>query len=300
MASIRSFLSGIIDYAGLFSPADLDMRSAVRNYAEYRASADRDLLGRFVVPSARLGEFTEAARGMLERGVGSVPWCLSVLVGDDLVEARRAMLEFTSRHTSTSDAGHALCDAVEMGALDEQQMIDAAIAFPRPLHQFFEISLEPGFERMLEVVGGHRASAKLRTGGVTPDAFPSSETIVRFVAGCNELGLPFKATAGLHHPLCGTYPLTYATDAPQGTMYGYVNLFLVSAFIRKGIGEREARAILEESSADAFSFRESGVSWRGNELNRDDLRMTRSRLFLSFGSCSFREPVDEARALGFA
>jgi hypothetical protein len=298
MASLRSFLSGIIDYAGLFPPAELDMRSAVRNYSEYRAGADRDLLGRFVIPSSRLGEFADASRGMLERGAGSVPWCLSVLLGDDLAEARRAMLGFTSTHMTTSDAGHALCDAVEIRAIDEQQMIDAVKAFPRPLHQFFEISLEPGFEGMLEVVGARRASAKIRTGGVTHDAFPSSETIVRFVAACNELGLPFKATAGLHHPLCGSYPLTYTPLAPRATMYGYINLFLASALIRKGIAEGEARAILEDGSADSFSFHESGVSWRGNELNRDDLRMTRSRLFLSFGSCSFREPVDEARALG--
>jgi hypothetical protein len=177
-------------------------------------------------------------------------------------------------------------------------MVEAVKAFPRPLHQFFEISPEPGFERMLEIVAARRASAKLRTGGVTPDAFPSPETIVRFVAACNALGVPFKATAGLHHPLCGSYPLTYSTDAPRSTMYGYVNLFLASAFIRKGMAEPEARAVLEESRADAFLFRESGVSWRGNVLNRDDLRMTRSRLFLSFGSCSFREPVDEARELG--
>jgi hypothetical protein len=298
MASLRSFLSGIIDYAGLFPPAELDMRSAVRNYAEYRAGADHDLLGRFVVPSSRLGEFADASQGMLERGAGSVPWCLSVLVGDDLAEARKAMLEFTSTHMNNSDAGHALCDAVEMRARDEQQMVEAVKAFPRPLHQFFEISPEPGFERMLEIVAARRASAKLRTGGVTPDAFPSPETIVRFVAACNALGVPFKATAGLHHPLCGSYPLTYSTDAPRSTMYGYVNLFLASAFIRKGMAEPEARAVLEESRADAFLFRESGVSWRGNVLNRDDLRMTRSRLFLSFGSCSFREPVDEARELG--
>jgi hypothetical protein len=81
-------------------------------------------------------------------------------------------------------------------------------------------------------------------------------------------------------------------------MYGYINLFLASAFIRKGVAEDDAYAILEESSIDEFRFRESGVSWNGRELSRDDLRMTRSRLFLSFGSCSFREPVDEARALG--
>jgi hypothetical protein len=298
MASLRSFLSGIIDYAGLFPPAGLDMPSAVRNYAEYRASADRDLLGRFIVPSSRLSEFAEASRGMLERGPGSVPWCISVLIGDDLVEARKAMLAFTSTHMDTSDDGHALCDAVEILAVDEQQTIDAVKAFPRPLHQFFEIPLEKGFERMLEIVAARRASAKVRTGGTAPDAFPSSESIVRFIAACNEHGLPFKATAGLHHPLCGSYPLTYAADAASATMYGYVNLFLASAFIRKGIAEDDACAILEESSVDAFRFRESGVSWGGNELSRDDLRMTRSRLFLSFGSCSFREPVDEARALG--
>lgn len=299
MASLRSFLSGIVDYAGLFPPAELDMRSAVRNYAEYRAGTDHDLLGRFVVPSSRLDEFAEASSGMLQQGDGSIPWCLSVLIRDDLPEARRAMIAFTSSHMSTSDAGHSLCDAIELRARDERQMIDAVKAFPRPLRQFFEISFEPGFERMLEVVSGCRSSAKLRMGGVTPDAFPSSETIVRFVAACNELGVPFKATAGLHHPLCGNYPLTYDTNALRGTMYGYINLLLASAFIRKGMAEGDARAILEESSADAFSFDESGVSWRGNALNRDDLRMTRSRLFLSFGSCSFREPVDEARALGF-
>ena len=298
MASLRPFLSGLIDYAGLFPPAKLDMQNAVRNYAEYRAGEHRDLLGRFVLPSSRLREFGEAARVLLDRGDDSVPWCLSVLVADDALEVRRAMLEFTSTHLGGSDAGHALCDVVELRALDEQQIVEAVKAFPRPLQCFFEIAPEPGFERMLEVVGGVRSAAKIRTGGVTPEAFPSSEAIVRFVAACNELGLPFKATAGLHHALCGTYPLTYESDSPRGMMYGYVNLFLASAFIRKGIDERDACAILEESSSDAFSFRESGVSWRDHDLNRDDLRMTRSQLFLSFGSCSFREPVDETRALG--
>jgi hypothetical protein len=80
-------------------------------------------------------------------------------------------------------------------------------------------------------------------------------------------------------------------------MFGYLNLFLAAAFIRKGMTERDARYVLEEDSVDEFHFHDIGVSWRGHDLNRDDLRLTRSQLFLSFGSCSFREPVDEARAL---
>src|SRR6266568_7065121 len=114
MATLRSFLSGIIDYAGLFPPAGLDMQTAVNNYAEYRAGEDRELLGRFVVPASRLAEFADASRGFLERGDGSVPWCLSVLVDGDIAEARKTMLAFTSTHLSASEDGHALCDAGEL------------------------------------------------------------------------------------------------------------------------------------------------------------------------------------------
>lgn len=80
-------------------------------------------------------------------------------------------------------------------------------------------------------------------------------------------------------------------------MFGYINLFLAAAYIRKGMQETEAREVLEEQSLDAFSFSDDGMSWRGRDLTASDLRATRSDLALSFGSCSFREPVDEARAL---
>jgi hypothetical protein len=56
---VRDFLAGAIDYAGLFPPAALDMRTAIRNYASYRAGDDASLLGRFVAPAARLGELAE-------------------------------------------------------------------------------------------------------------------------------------------------------------------------------------------------------------------------------------------------
>ena len=44
------------------------------------------------------------------------------------------------------------------------------------------------------------SSAKLRTGGVVPEAFPKSLDIIRFVRTCAAANVPFKATAGLHHP----------------------------------------------------------------------------------------------------
>ncbi len=297
MATLRSFLSGIIDYAGLFPPAQIDMQTAVKNYAEYRAGEDRELLGRFVVPASRLAEFGDASRGVLERGDGSVPWCLSVLVDGHIAEARKTILAFTSTHMSGSEAGHALCDAVEVLARTEQDVSEASAAFPQPIRRFFEVSSVGGARNLLRAVAARHGSAKIRTGGVTQNAFPASEWVVRFIDACNELAVPFKATAGLHHAVCGSYPLTYDAESASRAMYGFINVFLASAFIRAGVGEAEACEILEEKSADAFSIHDAGVTWRSHELSCDDLRTTRDQLFLSFGSCSFREPVDEARAL---
>ena len=299
MATLRSFLSGIIDYAGLFPPAELDMHTAVRNYQQYRSSEDRDLLGRFVVPASRLDEFGDISRDVLERGPGSVPWCLSVIVDGEVADARRTMLRFTANHMSSSKDGHAMCDAVEMRANTEQDVMEASAAFPHPIHRFFEVSPDNGMRSILEIVAQRKGSAKIRTGGVKKDAFPKSEAVVRFINECDRSGVSFKATAGLHHAICGSYPLTYEAGSQRANMYGFMNVFLASAFIRAGVDEIEACDILEESSPDAFVVHSGGVEWRSHELTREELRLTRSQLFLSFGSCSFREPVDEARKLGF-
>jgi hypothetical protein len=295
---IRPVLSGIIDYAGLFPPAALDMTTAARNYASYRNGDHKDLLGRFVVPADRLDELARAVDGLLERGDGSAPWCLSLIARDDIAAARKAMLEFTVNHTSDSASGHALCDAVEFRAQSAEQIAEATEVFPASIRLFFEIAPGAQSRELLEMVAKHDGAAKIRTGGVTGAAFPSAASIVGFVATCNELGVPFKATAGLHHPLWGSYSLTYDANSARWMMFGYLNLFLAAAFIKGGIDEGDARKVLEEGSADSFDFRNGGVSWRGNTLGPDDLRATRDKLFLSFGSCSFIEPIKETRALG--
>jgi hypothetical protein len=298
MPVLRQFLTGFIDYAGLFPPAELSMADAVRSYAEYRNGPDHELRGRFVVPASRMDEFSAEALQYLDRGDGSVPWCLSVLVDGDAATARRSMMEFTANHMSGSGAGHALCDAVEVKAEDEIQIKAIANSFASPIKLFFEIGANGRVEQSLEMVARHGGAAKLRTGGIRPEAFPESESVIHFISACRRLGIPFKATAGLHHAICGMYPLTYESDGASNPMFGYLNLLLAAAFIRKGMTDRDARYVLEEKSMDEFHFHDVGVSWRGHDLNRDDLRATRSQLLLSFGSCSFREPVDEARELG--
>lgn len=54
--SLRELLSGIIDYAGLFPPANLPLDEAIRNYARYRTEPESWMLARFVCPAKRLAE----------------------------------------------------------------------------------------------------------------------------------------------------------------------------------------------------------------------------------------------------
>jgi hypothetical protein len=122
--------------------------------------------------------------------------------------------------------------------------------------------------------------------------------LARFIQACADAGVPFKATAGLHHPLRGKYRLTYEAGSPHGMMFGFLNVFLAAALARTGLTARELAMLLEESDATAFAFTESGASWRGRNVSRTEISAVRHHVALSFGSCSFREPVDDLRSLG--
>ena len=81
-------------------------------------------------------------------------------------------------------------------------------------------------------------------------------------------------------------------------MFGYLNVFLAAAFLDAGAADADVIAIIEERDSAAFQFDDAGVTWRDSRLSHAELQRTRATFALSFGSCSFTEPVDEARSLG--
>jgi hypothetical protein len=140
--------------------------------------------------------------------------------------------------------------------------------------------------------------AKIRTGGLSPEKIPSTERIAEFLVEAAGRGLPFKATAGLHHPIRSMQPLTYELDSPRAEVHGFLNVFAAAAFAWKGL-EREALVeILEETDPEAFVFGEDDLRWRGRILRAGDIRTARREFAHSFGSCSFEEPVSDLRELG--
>ena len=93
------------------------------------------------------------------------------------------------------------------------------------------------------------------------------------------------------------YRLTYETNAPRGTMYGFLNVFLAAALHATGMPAAELPALLEEGSVDAIRVDDAGISWRGYCLTTEQAAAARASLALSFGSCSFREPIDDLKEL---
>lgn len=290
MPTFRTLLRGAIDYAGLFPPAQLSMREAVANYAEYLRGGDAWALGKFVVPAARLDEFAREAAPLLPRDGSGEPWRLSVLLAADADPGPLAA--FNAAH-----AGAAMVDTVEVKASTPEE-IAAAGALARTMVTYVEIPVADDPAPLVDAIRAVGAKAKIRTGGVTADAFPTPQQVLRFMKACVAAGVPFKATAGLHHPLRDEYALTYASDAPRGTMFGYLNVFLAAAWVAAGLPDEPALALLEERDPSAFVLEEDAVRWNDRTLTGAELSRARERVIMGFGSCSFREPVDEAKEQG--
>jgi hypothetical protein len=142
------------------------------------------------------------------------------------------------------------------------------------------------------------AYAKVRTGGLTPEAIPSSAELAAFLYAAAARRMPFKATAGLHHPVRSLRPLTYAGDSPRAPMHGFLNVFCAAALAYHGVAREDVAGLIEETDPAALEFGESGFAWKGHRLSTSQIHSARSEFAHSFGSCSFEEPIADLRELG--
>lgn len=297
---IRSLLTGAIDYAGLFPPAGLAMRDAVRNFAAYRRGPDAWALGRFVVPAARLGEMAAAAAAAAGGGEEpDEPWLVSALIGGDGATDMEVVRAFNARHAAAGASSWApVVDTVEARA-DSADAVEALAAQRHPgIEMFVEVPLAGDPVRVLTALAAHRLAAKVRTGGVTAGQIPAPGQVASFISEAARLRVPFKATAGLHHPLRGEHPLTYEPGSERGTMFGFLNVYVAAAAAQAGASPLVLADMLVERDLAAFQFVGDGVTWQGRTFLMADMVDMRAAGVRSFGSCSFEEPLADLRALG--
>ena len=275
--SVRAALSALIDYAGLYPPAELPLGEAIEEFRAARAGRYAWMLGRFIVPAALLRESSQQFDGPFSVIAGG----LDDLPGIGAIRAEGVAVECVELRPTGRDVKR-LSESRASAGLDD-------------LPVFVEIPRVPEWTQTLpdamRALGEIRAGAKLRCGGLTADAFPSVDETAAFVACATASRVPFKATAGLHHPI-------RRLDAPSGfTMHGFLNLVAAAALAPRVTLGTLARIVAEEDPA-AFSFDDASFAWRSERVSATELIATRNDAFVAYGSCSFAEPVDDLTGLG--
>lgn len=302
LPSVRALLTEVIDYAGLFPPARLEMPDAVPRFRRHSAGPHGWMLARFVVPAARLGELT----ALLGEARGPQPPVrLAVLArATELARDLDDTLSFGDRR-----AGQAAVDQLELRLPDAPDEVAAAVeqslgairARAPQAVAFYEPSLLEGWpERLPRSVDALAAAAaggavglKIRCGGLDASAVPSSRAVAAALAACRRAGIPLKATQGLHQPV------RHFDAGLETTVHGFLNLFFAGVLGNlHGLSEERLLAIVEEEEAAAFRFTDDGLAWRDLAAELDDIISARRAAITSFGSCSVSEPVDGLRGLG--
>lgn len=289
-ASAAALLAGVVDYAGLFPPAALSMRAAAAEYQAALASPDAWMLGRFVVTAARLTELADALAALPGP---RTDWRISAIVRDNAADDWTSIAAFNRDRTRH----HAHVDTAESKPQTLEGIDWLAAHRTEGLDVYVEIAPGPDVATWLARVADRGLRAKMRTGGLTAEAFPAADALAACLAAVVASGVPFKVTAGLHHAVRGTYRLTYDTDAAQAPMYGYLNVLLAATTLRAGRPVAVAEALLRRTDAASLVFAASDVRWGDDVFSVSLLRETRARHLVSVGSCSFCEPAEELGAL---
>ena len=282
MTAIETMLNGLFDYAGLYPPASLSMRSAANNYLEYRKGKWAPALGRFIVNLDRVDELRSIAAD------GFTIFRLSVIATEStdwegLADQIRSGVPIDTVETKVS----------------QEDIERVAAHIPREMTTFFEVGMDADGQSALRSISAAGGRAKIRMGGVVADAIPSTPDVAETLKALADLRLPFKATAGLHHPVRSRRPLTYQPQSPQGVMHGFVNLCCAAALLYFGGDKRDAEAVLDEQDSSAWKVSSKAIQWRDRSWAVDQLAEMRSRFLISIGSCSFEEPIRDLESLGW-
>ena len=281
MTAVQALLGKAIDYAGLFPPAALDLETTVRNYADYHSGRDSWALGRLVLPAGKIAEFAD-------RWPKHVEWPISLLLGSDYDTEMRLAIDVGLR-----------LDAVECRPARLEDIAEIRRRMPSEGELFVESSSGCAPQEMIAAAASAGACAKIRTGGVVAEAIPPLNAVAAFLSACARRRMRVKATAGLHHSIRGEQKLTYEPKSATACMHGFMNLFVAAAVAYQGADEGVVSEILGDEDRRNFDASESELRWRGRSFSTEDIRKMRNEFLAGFGSCSFAEPIEELRAMGW-
>ena len=314
-SSVKTLLNGLFDYAGLFPPASLALNDAVDEYLAHRQEADDWMLGPFVMTSGHWDSLLDKA----ERLSADSPLPVQLLPPParemtDIESVLSAALEEAEEYVRRFE-GRVFIVGFEW-KLPADALLEASTAVlaisriesvfeespfsDRP--RYLEIVRDEAFLRQLPLyflaLGAQqkrdRVRAKIRCGGMKESDFPTTGELAAFLYAALRTGYPFKATAGLHHPV------RHFNEGQGVAMHGFLNVFFAVTIGRcMDLDTSAIEDILADTDPSHFSFTDRGIEWNGLTASTTEFIRDRRQLALSIGSCSFDEPRHDLHKLGW-
>jgi len=284
------FMHKIIDYAGLFPPANLGIKTALSNYRKYMDSSDNWMLGRFIIPADKLKMINPP-----------FDYFLSVILADPNSDELTGRLQLFapqikaietrlpdkfSNFQKISNHLHLVREAVKNAGIKKTDIFMEASA----PDQCFEL-----ISALNKIKTGtkHRLGFKLRCGGLHTNDFPAAHKLAKAIKTCKQFDIPIKFTAGLHHAV-KNYSDKYKT-----MQYGFINVFSAALLsFACNLSEKEVENCLVDENFDNFVFTETDFSWKNQSMSANQIKQLRREKVIGFGSCSFEEPRAELKSLG--
>jgi hypothetical protein len=263
----HALFGGLIDHAALFPPASMTMPEAIEADRAVRASEHAWIVDRFICPASKLGELPRDAPRLsvvLDRGEGDLEAVHEARLDGRVVELVEAKIDPT-------------------WIPDTQRLVNATLG--EGVRAFWELPPSRALAGEVAAVREVGAGAKIRCGG--PAGVPPVAAVAAFIAACRDAGVPFKATAGLHHAV------------RAGDAHGFLNLLAAAVFAHvEGLGAEQLEPLLAEEDPAAFTVDDRGLHVHGLVAGAEAIAEARAELFVAYGSCSVSEPVEDLTALG--
>jgi len=264
--------AGLLDDAAIFPPGNLSLGEAVRAHLAHGIASYADLVGPLVVSAADLTALAEATADL---PAGSV--ALSVTVPTPA--AVDAALERARAIRAVHLAALEVAVPEGVAAADIVPMLDVTVGRSSGLEVYVELPRDARRSELIAALAGSPYRAKLRTGGVRADLYPDEAELAAAIVALVRAAVPFKATAGLHHAIRNTDPVTGFEQ------HGFLNVLAATDAALRGADEAEVRGWLAERDGGRLAAQVAGLSPATREA------------FCSFGTCSIDEPVAELTEL---
>jgi hypothetical protein len=258
---MSALFRGLCDDAAIFPPGNAPLEEAVVAHRAWRGPRGAGMVGTFICGAARLEDLVALG--------AEFPVSVTAPEGPLGVSAVLATDDLNIVSIEVPFAGEGWDDLLAAAA-HTTVYVEVALA-----------DLTPELARRLVDAG---LRLKLRAGGTEAARFPSAATLAEGIVTAGAAGLPFKLTAGLHHAV-------RHRDADTGfEHHGFGNVLAATAAVEQGASVTEVAAVLETTDPAAIA------SWL-QQLSDTEAAVVRSR-FVSFGTCSITEPLDDLAALG--